>query len=131
MANPGQNERPEALATFAEAARSGGKKPDHLGLEADDHTTPIPTDPNAEHDAAAKVLHKGATGRETGADQAVDRLPDRIVESRRSDGAWRGVVTKVMLGAAGLFLLARLLSGFRVSADDRYRRAGRWRSSRH
>ena len=34
---PIKEERPEALATFAEASRSGGKKPDELGLVADKH----------------------------------------------------------------------------------------------
>lgn len=129
MANTGQNERPEALATFAEAARSGGKKPDHLGLEADQNTAPIATDPNAKHDAATKVLHKGATGRETGAEQAMDRLPDRIVESRGSIVTWRGVLAGMMVGGASLVLLARLLSGFR-SDDRRFRserrRGGGW-----
>ena len=77
-----EKQRPEALATFAEASRHDGKKPEDLGLEADRHTAPIPTDPKKKQDAAAKVLHKGATGEDTGADEAVDSLPDRIVESR-------------------------------------------------
>ena len=77
-----RKERPEALATFAEAARQGGKKPDDVGLEADENTAPLPTDPKKKQRAAAKVLHEGATGEDTGADEAVDDLPDRIIESR-------------------------------------------------
>ena len=82
MTKKNRNERPEALATFAEAARNKGKKPDDLGLQADEHTAPGETDPRKKQRAAAKVLHKGATGEETGADEAVDRLPDRIIKSR-------------------------------------------------
>ncbi len=77
-----RNERPEALATFAEAARHDGKKPDELGLKADKHTAPISTDSEKKQDAATKILHKGATGKDTGVEKAVDDLPDRIVESR-------------------------------------------------
>jgi hypothetical protein len=77
-----RKQRPEALATFAEASRKGGKKPDDLGLEADRHTKPIPTDPKEKQRAATKVLHKGATGEDTGAEEAVDKLPDRIIKSR-------------------------------------------------
>ena len=82
MTEKNRKERPEALATFAEAARKGGKKPDDLGLEADEHTAPIATDPKKKQRAAAKVLHKGATGEDTGAEEAVDSLPDRIIKSR-------------------------------------------------
>ena len=77
-----RKQRPEALATFAEASRHDGKKPDDLGLEADRHTAPIPTDPKKKQEAATKVLHKGATGVDTGVEQAIDSLPDRIIESR-------------------------------------------------
>jgi hypothetical protein len=70
-------ERPEALAAFAEAARSGGKKPAEAGLEATRQTRPEPSDEKAEQAAAAKVLAEGATGEDRGADAAVDRLPDR------------------------------------------------------
>ena len=77
-----QKQRPEALATFAEASRHDGQKPDDLGLEADHHTAPLPTDPKKKQEAATKVLHKGATGEDTGVDEAIDSLPDRIIESR-------------------------------------------------
>jgi len=77
-----RNERPEALAAFADASRHDGKKPDDRGVKADKHTAPIPTDPDKKQDAATKVLNEGATGKDTGADEAVDDLPDRIVESR-------------------------------------------------
>ena len=78
-----RKQRPEALATFAEAARKGGKKPRDQGLEANEKTAPDPTDPKKKQKAAAKVLHKGATGEDTGAERAVDSLPDRIIKSRK------------------------------------------------
>ena len=79
---PTKEERPEALATFAEASRSGGKKPDELGLVADKHTGPIPTDSKMKGKAATKGLQEGVTGKDKGAEEAIDRLPDRIIESR-------------------------------------------------
>ena len=75
-------QQPEALATFAEASRQGGKKPDDLGLEADKNTAPIPTDSEQKQQAAEKVLRKGATGKDEGVEEAIDELPDRIIKSR-------------------------------------------------
>ncbi len=77
-----QKQRPEALATFAEASRQKGKKPEDLGLEADENTEPIPTDPKKKQRAATRVLHKGATEQDTGVEEAIEDLPDRITESR-------------------------------------------------
>jgi hypothetical protein len=74
----------EALAQFAEAARNE-KRMDQPGLVADDKTTPIPTNSKAKDDAATKVLQEGATGEDHGSEPAIDRLPDRIFESRPSD----------------------------------------------
>jgi hypothetical protein len=70
-------QQPEALATFAEAARKGGVKPAEVGLTATPETAPIPVDPAAKQNAATRVLAEGATGRDHGADEAVDALPDR------------------------------------------------------
>ena len=75
-------QQPEALATFAEAARSGGKKPDDVGLTATPRTAPIPGDLKQEQKAAAKVLAEGATGTDKDAEEAVDALPDRTRKDR-------------------------------------------------
>ena len=77
-----KKERPEALATFAEAARDKGKKPDDIGLVANENTRPIPTDSKKKDDAATKVLQEGVTHEDKGAEEAIDKLPDRIIESR-------------------------------------------------
>src|SRR5262245_2323735 len=76
-------QRPEALAQFAETARDKERK-DRPGLTADKATAPIPTDSRAKDDAATKVLQEGATGEDHGADEAIDKLPDRIIESRKN-----------------------------------------------
>ena len=47
-----KKERPEALASFAEASRAGGKKPPEAGLVADEHIAPIPTDSKMKDKAA-------------------------------------------------------------------------------
>jgi hypothetical protein len=77
-------ERPEALAEFAETARKQQKEtgPVRKPLEADEHTVPIPEKNVLKHDAATKVLQEGATGQDKGADEAVQKTQDRIVESR-------------------------------------------------
>jgi hypothetical protein len=72
-----EGQQPEALATFAEAARNGGRKPDEIGPTATPETAPIPVASAAKQKAAAKVLAEGATGRDHGAEAAVDALPDR------------------------------------------------------
>ncbi|HEY7763382.1 MAG TPA: hypothetical protein VIB38_00205 [Aestuariivirgaceae bacterium] len=81
MSQKAKKERPEALAAFAESARSE-KKVD-VSLTATEHTKPIPTDPKKKDDAATKVLQEGATGEDRGAEKAVDELPDRIIQSRK------------------------------------------------
>jgi hypothetical protein len=78
-------ERPEALATFAEASRHDGKKPDDLGLKADENTKPIPTSSKDKDRAATKVLQEGVTHEDKGSREAIDKLPDRIVDSRKGD----------------------------------------------
>lgn len=79
---PTTQQRPEALATFAETARQEGRKPDDLGLTATNKTAPIPTEPALKQDAATKVLREGVFHDDQGADEAIDKLPDRIEESR-------------------------------------------------
>lgn len=69
--------QPEALATFAAAARGDGKKPDEVGLDATPETAPLPTPPADKAKAATKVLREGVLHRDDGADEAIDALPDR------------------------------------------------------
>jgi hypothetical protein len=76
-------ERPEALAQFAETARTD-KRRERPGIAADEATRPLPTDSAAKDEAATKVLQEGATGLDHGAEEAIDRLPDRILESRHA-----------------------------------------------
>ncbi|MGE3832959.1 MAG: hypothetical protein AB7F76_18360 [Parvibaculaceae bacterium] len=78
-----KGQQPESLATFAEASRDKEKvKPDDIGLEANKNTAPIPTDSRQKDKAATKVLQEGVTGKDKGAEEAIDKLPDRIIESR-------------------------------------------------
>ena len=72
--------QPEALAQFAESARDKDAAPDRPGLEADQETAAIPTDPKLKQDAATKVLREGVLHRDQGAKEAIDRLPDRMVK---------------------------------------------------
>jgi len=72
-----EGERPEALAKFAEVARNGDGKPVRNGTEATADTAPIPTDPAQKQDAATRVLREGVLKQDQGADEAIDRLPDR------------------------------------------------------
>lgn len=72
-----EGERPEALAKFAEVARNGDGNPVRNGTEATAETAPIPTDPTQKQDAATRVLREGVLKQDQGADEAIDRLPDR------------------------------------------------------
>jgi len=72
-----EGERPEALAKFAEVARNDDGKPVRNGTEATAETAPVPTDPTQKQDAATKVLREGVLKQDQGADEAIDRLPDR------------------------------------------------------
>lgn len=54
-----------------------------LGLTADSETAPIPTNSKAKDAAATKVLQEGVTGEDHGAHAAIEKLPDRIVDSRK------------------------------------------------
>ncbi len=86
-------ERPEALAQFAESARQG-ERAGVQGLTATEATTPIPTDPKAKDEAATKILAEGATGQNKGAEEAIDQLPDRILESQDKDNTPSSDVAK-------------------------------------
>lgn len=72
-----EGQQPEALATFAATARNDGKKPADIGLTATPETAPIPTSSENKAQAATKVLREGVLGREQGADEAIEALPDR------------------------------------------------------
>ena len=82
MTKPGKHEQGEALATFAESSRSQAKTPPEPSLQATKHTAPIPTESKKKDKAATKVLAEGATGKDQGSEEAIDELPDRIIESR-------------------------------------------------
>ena len=72
-----EGERPEALAKFAEVARNDDGRPVRTGTEATAGNAPIPMDPTQKQDAATKVLREGVLKQDQGADEAIDRLPDR------------------------------------------------------
>jgi hypothetical protein len=76
-------QRPEALAQFAETARAESRE-DRPGPIAKTGTSPLPTDPKDKDEAATKVLQEGAAGIDHGAEEAIDKLPDRIAESRHA-----------------------------------------------
>ena len=75
-----KGKQPEALAKFAESARDKDAAPDRPGLLADKQTAVIPTDPDLKQDAATKVLREGVLHRDQGAEEAIDRLPDRTAK---------------------------------------------------
>jgi hypothetical protein len=72
-----KGQQPEALATFADAARHGGKKPGSIGLKATAATRPLSGDLKQEQKAATKILNENATGHGKGGKAAARRLPDR------------------------------------------------------
>lgn len=75
--NKATGPQPEVLAGLAAAARAGGQKPRQDGLTAGPDTAPVRANPAQEVDAATKVLREGATHKNQGAAEAVQKLPDR------------------------------------------------------
>ncbi|QCI67222.1 hypothetical protein [Phreatobacter stygius] len=84
-------QQPESLATFGAAARKGGKKPADVGLVATSETAPIPASLKAKQKAATKVLQRGVTGKDRGADKAAKALPDR---TRKGAKGTKGATTR-------------------------------------
>jgi hypothetical protein len=73
---PTKGQQPEALATFAAAARHSGKKPDDVGLHATRSTAPLREDLEREEKAAAAILNENATGHDQGGKAAAKALAD-------------------------------------------------------
>ncbi|RBP06455.1 hypothetical protein DFR50_13012 [Roseiarcus fermentans] len=74
MTKPAEDDRqPEALATFAAAARNEGRKPADLGLTATPETEGKPGDLAAEEQDATDILNAGATGDTEKKDAAIAR----------------------------------------------------------
>jgi hypothetical protein len=69
--------QPEALATFAAATRTASRTSPNGGLKITEDTGPIKGDLAAQQDAATRVLREGAIGKDQGAQDAIDALPDR------------------------------------------------------
>jgi hypothetical protein len=63
--------QPEALATFAAAARNTGVKPTDQGVSATAETSGKPTDLEAEEKDAADILGGNATGDKNRVDAAI------------------------------------------------------------
>jgi hypothetical protein len=78
-----RGQQPEALATFAQAARQGGKKPKDVDLKATCATGPLPGDLDHEEVVATKILSENATGRDAGGMAAARDLPDRTRTAKK------------------------------------------------
>ena len=75
-------QQPEALAEFAETARSSNPAGEEKDLTADQHTKPIPTSNKDKHQAATEILKEGAQGEHVDVEKEVEKLPDRVTDSR-------------------------------------------------
>lgn len=74
-------EQPEALATFAAAARSEDKIAPNGGLQSTNDTKSIADNLAAKHDVATKILRENVTGIDEGGTDAARALPDRTRDS--------------------------------------------------
>jgi hypothetical protein len=66
-----QDAQPEALATFAAAARNKGRKPPNQGVSATPETSGRPGDLEAEEKDAADILGGSAAGDKKRVDAAI------------------------------------------------------------
>ena len=73
MTKQSDDRQPEALATFAAAARNNGKKPADIGTHATKETAPRPDDLAAEEKDATDVIGGNATGDIRRVDAAIER----------------------------------------------------------
>ena len=78
--NTDSHRQPEALAKFGESARDQNSETKRPGLFANTESAAIPTDPNLKQDAAEKVFREGVFHHDEGADEAIKKLPDRILK---------------------------------------------------
>jgi hypothetical protein len=82
--NQGNGRQPEALSSLAATARNRDERPDNLDEPNARDGQPLPADPKKKDAAATLVLREGTLGRDLGADEAIDALPDRT-KARRDD----------------------------------------------
>jgi hypothetical protein len=80
---PEQVRQPEALANFAATARSADKVSPTSGRQGSPETIAVPTDPQAKADAATKRLREGTLHADQGAEEAIEKLPDRTHSTSR------------------------------------------------
>ena len=81
MKTEGKN--PEAIAKFAQAARLKNGKSNRTGTTATRETSPIPSDPNLQHEAATAVLREGSTGEDGHSEELIKQLPDPILDHHK------------------------------------------------
>ncbi len=76
-------ENPEAIAKFAESARSQNGEMRRTGVKATSETSPLPTDPKLKQKAAKAVLRENVLGDDEGSEELISRLPDPILDHQK------------------------------------------------
>ena len=77
------HENPEAVAKFAQSARSKDGVVKRTGVNAKAETAAIPIDPKLKQDAATAVLREGVIGDDEGSEELIKQLPDPILDHHK------------------------------------------------
>lgn len=76
-------ENPEAIAKFAQSARSTGGKVSRTGLNSTPETSPLASNPKLKQKAAETVLRENVLGDNEGSEELIKELPDPILDHHK------------------------------------------------
>ena len=78
-----ERENPEAIAKFAQSARSKNNETTRTGLNSTSETSPRPTNPKLKQRAATAVLRENVLGDDEGSEELIKELPDPIQDHHK------------------------------------------------
>ncbi len=78
-----EQENPEAIAKFAQSARSKNGDINRTGISSTSDNSPIPTNPKLKQKAATTVLRENVLGDEEGSEELIKKLPDPILDHHK------------------------------------------------
>jgi hypothetical protein len=76
-------ENPEAIAKFAQSARSESTEASRTGINSTPETSPLPADPALKQKAANAVLRENVLGDDEGSEELIKELPDPILDHHK------------------------------------------------
>lgn len=78
-----EQESPEAIAKFAQSARSKNGEMNRTGINSTSETSPLPSNPKLKQKAATAVLRENVLGDDEGSEKLIKKLPDPILDHHK------------------------------------------------